>query len=372
MKSISCNTFFERGKWMHSKQKCKGIYIVIFMAILGVVVFLNPISGLAESELRFHVQPQFPESQIAGNTSYFNLNLAEGTTEMLKVTVSNASAEEVELQITAHTAFTNVNGVVEYGKNPEQSDPSLSYELGELIETPDSFSLKAGETKEVEVILNMPAEKFEGLLAGGLRIEEVPTEVEAEPKGTELSIKNTFSYIIGVVVSNDRSGVVPELDLVEVFADQLNYRNVFSATIQNLTPTFVNQLEVEAAIRAEGKEEILYQSETTKMQMAPNSHFNYPISLNGDSFQNGDYVATMTARSGEHEWTWEQKFTINQETARRLNREDVTIDTSINWWMIVAGGLFVLLLLVTVYFLYKKKKSSQPLKEKESTDNELG
>ena len=114
---------------------------------------------------------------------------------------------------------------------------------------------------------------------------------------------------------------MPELGLLDVFADQLNYRNVFSATIQNFTSTFVNQLEVEAVIREKGEKEILHETKISGMRMAPNSHFNYPVSLNGDAFQNGDYME----RSGEHEWSWEQEFTIDQETARRLNREDVTV-----------------------------------------------
>lgn len=336
-----------------SKQKKISIFIVLSFFIFT----LFPTISLAEeSELNFNVKPHFPASQVENSTSYFDLNLAADEKDTLGLTLTNSSSEEVTIKITSHTAYTNVNGVVEYGKAAAEKDPTLTYAMEELIEVPEPQTLAAGENRTIDIPIQMPKESFEGLLAGGLRIEEVREETDNEEGSQGLAINNKFSFVIGVLASNNRSTVIPELELLDVFPDQLNYRNVFSATIQNTTATFVNRLEVGAVIRAEGKDEILYQSETEKMQMAPNSQFNYPIPLNGDAFRNGDYVATITARSGEHEWTWDQKFTINQETASRLNRADVTVDTSMNWWMIAASGLFILLLIVLIYLLIKRKK----------------
>jgi len=96
---------------------------------------------------------------------------------------------------------------------------------------------------------------------------------------------------------------------------------VFSATLQNYTPTFINQLEVEAQMRAVGEEEVLYEAHRTGMPVAPNSHFHYPIPLNGDRFKNGDYVLNLTDCSGEHVWSWEETFTVDAQTVRQLNRE---------------------------------------------------
>ncbi|EYT94337.1 DUF3324 domain-containing protein, partial [Enterococcus mundtii] len=140
--------------------------------------------------------------------------------------------------------------------------------------------------------------------------------------------------------------------------DQLNYRNVISANIQNFTPTFVNRLEVEATVQKVGEEEILYQASQEQMQMAPNSNFNFPISLEGDRFRSGDYVLKMTARSGKEEWEWERKFTIDADEARALNRADVTIDTSTNWWMIGAI-MFILLLIILVIILIMKQRTTR-------------
>ncbi|MFS7388600.1 DUF916 and DUF3324 domain-containing protein [Carnobacterium maltaromaticum] len=324
-----------------------------------VLAFLRPTVVLGEETLNFHVTPELPQSQIEGTASYYNLNLNPGETETLVLLLQNDKEEPIEVKVTAHTAFTNVNGVVEYGKTAEQADPTLLYSIDELIEPIDTIELAAKESKRVELTLKMPADSFEGVLAGGLRIEEVRPEEENVDNGESIAIKNEFSYVVGVLARTSQTTVQPDLELLDVFADQANYRNVISATLQNFTPTFVNRLEVEATVQREGEDEVLYEISQSQMQMAPNSNFNFPISLEGDRFQSGDYVLNMTARSGEEEWEWTKKFTIEADEARKLNRADVTIDTSTNWWMMSAIGLFVIVLGIVIYVLLKKRKQKK-------------
>lgn len=319
---------------------------------------LFPVVGQAEEgTLNFYVTPEFPNSQVAGSSSYFDLNLSAGETEHLALKLQNASSEPIQVQVTPHTAYTNVHGVVEYGKDAEEADPSLPHSLDELIDPSGIIKLAGNETKTISVPLHMPKESFEGFLAGGLRVSEVKEqEDEGAPQGEGVAIKNEFTYVIGVVVSNSRNSVQPELELLDVFADQLNYRNVISANLQNFTPAFVNQLAVEATVQRAGEDDILYKASEEMMQMAPNSNFNFPISLEGDRFQAGEYVLKLKATSGEEEWTWERNFTIETEEARSFNRADVTIDTTINWWMIGAICLLLLLVVILLSLFIKQKK----------------
>lgn len=336
---------------------------------LVMVSFLSvfPLTGLADDEsMNFYVTPEFPDSQVEGSGSYFDLNAPAGAVETLSLKLQNAIDEPVTVAIIPHTAYTNVNGAVEYGKDAEEADTSLVHSLDELIETPEPIELAGKETKTVEITLNMPEETFEGFLAGGLRLTQVKEDVEEEtPEGEGLAIKNEFAYVVGVVVSNSRNSVQPDLDLLDVFPDQLNYRNVISATLQNFTPTFVNRLEVEASVQRKGEDEVLYEAKQEQMQMAPNSHFNFPISLNGDRFRSGEYVLNLTARSGEEEWSWTEEFTIEADQARSLNREDVTIDSSPNW-LLIGGIVFILCLLAVIaYLVVQNKKNKQSLEKKE-------
>ncbi|WP_223273156.1 DUF916 and DUF3324 domain-containing protein [Enterococcus sp. OL5] len=328
------------------------------LPLFSLLFFVFPSVAQAEETLSFYVTPEFPESQIEGSTNYFDLNLGVGETETLALKLQNASSEPIQVQVTPHTAYTNVHGVVEYGKDAQEPDNSLMYSLDELIAPSGAIELAENETKTISVPLHMPKESFAGFLAGGLRIKEVKEEQEEATSNEEgVAIKNEFAYVIGVVVSNSRDSIQSDLELLDVFADQLNYRNVISATIQNFTPTFVNRMAVEATVQRVGEDEVLYEASEEMMQMAPNSNFDFPISLEGDRFQSGDYVLNLKATSGEEEWTWERTFTIEAEEARALNRADVTIDTSLNWWMIGSIILVVLLIGVILYLLIQKKKA---------------
>ncbi|MGM0252801.1 MULTISPECIES: DUF916 and DUF3324 domain-containing protein [unclassified Enterococcus] len=340
----------------YRKNKIQQTGMILLLLLVSLVAPMRV--GAEEGTLNFYVTPEFSENQKAGNERYFQLTLPPDATEKLTLKLQNANAEAKKIKITPHTAYTNVMGVVEYGQDAEKADPTLQHSLDELIEHPEIIELGGNETKTVTLDLKMPKEAFEGFLAGGLRIEEVKEDTTEETSDEEgVAIQNEFAYIIGVVVSNNQDAVQPDLELLDVFADQLNYRNVISANLQNFTPTFVNRLEVEATVQRVGEEEILYQASQEQMQMAPNSNFNFPISLDGDRFRSGEYLLKMTARSGKEEWEWERKFTIEADEARALNQQDVTIDTSINWWMIGAIMVLVLLLGIILYlFLHKRKK----------------
>ncbi|MGG5308244.1 hypothetical protein IGK38_002976 [Enterococcus pernyi] len=339
----------------YRKNKIQQAGLVLLMVFVSLLAPMRV--SAEEGMLNFYVTPELSENQKSGNDRYFHLTLAPDATEKLTLKLQNANAEAKKIKITPHTAYTNVMGVVEYGQNAEKADPTLKYSLDELIEQPEIIELSGNETKTVTLDLNMPKEAFEGFLAGGLRVSEVKEEATEETSDEEgVAIQNEFAYIIGVVVSNKQDAVQPDLDLLDVFADQLNYRNVISANLQNFTPTFVNRLAVEATVQRVGEEDILYQASQEQMQMAPNSNFNFPISLEGDRFRSGDYVLKMTARSGEDEWEWERKFTIEADEARALNQQDVTIDTGINWWLVAAISLIILLLLLIVWLLIKKRR----------------
>jgi len=203
------------------------VLLFLFSLISNVFVYAN------DDTLNFYVSPEFPESQVEGNESYFNLNMEPGSTENLTLRLQNANEQAKKIQITAHTALTNVMGVVEYGRDAEEADPTLFYSLADLIEVPEEpIELAGNETKTISVSLIMPQEKYEGFLAGGLRITEIQEESEEETTEEEgVAIKNEFAYVVGVVVSNDRASVKPDLELLDVFADQLNYRNVISANL---------------------------------------------------------------------------------------------------------------------------------------------
>ncbi|MDB1690101.1 DUF916 and DUF3324 domain-containing protein [Enterococcus casseliflavus] len=335
------------NKILFNSKKTMMYIVVIFILTL----FFGPVA-FADQSAGFSVRPILSENQVNSEVGYFDLNLDPGESQTLSLELRNMSDEEINLSISVHTAFTNVSGVVEYGSDADVPDDTLPFFLADYIQGDGKITFSEGETKQVDLLLTLPEDKpFEGVLAAGIRVEEIKDSEHLSEES--MAIENTLSYVMGLVVSNKREQLSPELNLLDVYADQLNFRNVFSAQIQNQSGTFVNQLEVTASIYNENQTERLYSTEASGMQMAPHSNFAFPIPLNGESFVPGTYVLHLQANSGELEWEWTRLFEIDDQTSKTFNRQDITIPSQNNYWSLVS--IFLVILLLLVFFLRNRK-----------------
>ena len=75
----------------------------------------------------------------------------------------------------------------------------------------------------------------------------------------------------------------------------------------------------------------------------------------------------MTAESKGKTWHWKENFTIDGETANKLNKTDVTIENNSNWIYILIGVSLILVALILWFILWKRKKK----KEEEARKKEL-
>ncbi|WP_275667516.1 DUF3324 domain-containing protein [Bacillus haynesii] len=267
------------------------------------------------------------------------------------------------------TATTNYNGVVEYGPRDVEADSTLLYNMKDIVKTEDKVTVPSNDTYTLKLEVNMPEKEFDGVLAGGITLQE--REDESSENGTEssdgsgVSIENKFAYVVRIVLQNDKNEVTPELILNDVFADHINKRNVIKANIQNIMPMYMNQMSVEAKITEKGKSEVLYEATSESLQMAPNSNMDYPIRLDSKALKGGEYTLEMTVKSMGKTWRWTKDFTIDDEIAKELNVEDVTIQNKYTWLYIFAG-ITILLLAILLWFVFRRRKRRKEEEQEES------
>ena len=118
----------------------------------------------------------------------------------------------------------------------------------------------------------------------------------------------------------------------------------------------MNKMSVKAKVMEKGSREVLYQADKKDMQMAPNSHFRFPIPLNGQKLKAGTYTLDMTAQSMNKTWHWTKDFTIDADLAKKLNQKDVTIETDYTWMYVVLGIGLLMIALGMLLFIRKKRK----------------
>ncbi|KOS63085.1 DUF916 and DUF3324 domain-containing protein [Lysinibacillus agricola] len=336
----------------------------MLLTLVGIVmvglVWFAPFASA--SEFNFGVHTVIPENQIDKEKTYFNLKMEPNQKQTLTIRLRNDTPEDVVIEPKIHSATTNLNGVVEYGPTKAERDSSLLYELGDLIKTDKEITVPANGSKELHLNVTMPEEQFDGILAGGITLEEKESASKKEETNKGLSIENKYAYVVGITLQETDEIVEQDLQLHEVEAGQLNARNVINATLQNPTATYLNRFEVDAEVTEKGKTEVLYQSKKQDMQVAPNSSFEYPIPLDGEKFKSGEYTLHMKAKSSKESWEFEKDFTIKAEEVKQFNATDVSIEGP-NYLAYLVGLLILLVAGLLFYIVYSKKKQKKQQEE---------
>jgi len=329
----------------------------LFGILIVSLVWLTPFASA--SEFNFGVYTVIPDNQIDKQKSYFNLKMEPNQKQTLTIQLKNDTEEDVVIEPIIHSATTNINGVVEYGPTSAERDSSLPYELGDLIQTEKEITIPAKGSKDLQLNVTMPEEEFDGILAGGITLEEKKTTSKNTEETTQgVSIENRYAYVVGITLQETDEIVKQDLQLHDVKAGQVNARNVINATLQNPTATYLNRFEVDAEVTKKGKTEVLYKSEKQDMQMAPNSNFEYPISLNGEKFKSGTYTLHVKAKSSKESWEFEKDFTIKGEEVKQFNATDVSIEGP-NYLAYLVGLLILLVAGLLLFIFYSKKKQKK-------------
>ncbi|WP_353626373.1 DUF3324 domain-containing protein [Bacillus sp. JCM 19041] len=158
-----------------------------------------------------------------------------------------------------------------------------------------------------------------------------------------------------MVLQQNENSLQPTLNMLDVFPNQLNARNVIQATLQNPEAMYVNQLAVDAVVKNESGEAV-FEASQDMMQMAPNSQFDFPISLNGQPLEPGDYRLELTATAMGEEWKWDEAFSIEADEASALNESDVSIPPPDHTWTYISIGIAFITLSVVLFLIHRRKK----------------
>ncbi|EKF51515.1 DUF916 and DUF3324 domain-containing protein [Lactococcus garvieae] len=349
-------------------------WAVFTLVLSGIIAFGKPAFA---NQFNFSVKAVLPENQ-ASKASYFDLLMKPDQEQTLSVELSNSTDKSVTVEQGLASATTNLNGVVEYSPNNIKADSSLKYNMKNYVNLDKEIVLPAKTTKTVKIKVKMPATRFKGYMAGGLTYKEKQSEKKtSDSKG--ISIQNEYAYVIALLMSQESEKVAPDLKLTKVAPGQVNYRNVINANLQNPTMGYLNQMQLSETIKGIDNPKLVYKSSKEMMQMAPNSNFDYPLSLNGEKLQPGKYQLKMTVHGQKdengkyvvkdskgnetrykYEWKFTQDFEITADKARELNQKDVTIKQDNSWikWLIIA--LIILVLILILFFiLWKRRKKEE-------------
>ncbi|MTD40214.1 DUF3324 domain-containing protein [Erwinia sp. CPCC 100877] len=289
-------------------------------------------------------------------SSYYDLKVKPKETLQLQVAIDNSSSKEMTIQVEANNATTNDNGISSYLKEKER-DSSLTVAFEDLSKVKEEkIKIPAKSTKNAVVDVTIPEEPFKGEILGGLHFTKVKTEDEEEQKST---IGTNIAYTIGVLLRESDEEITPEMAMNGVITEQRNYRNYISANLQNRAPCMIKELKAHAQVYKKGTDELCYEASNDAMRMAPNSNFNFGISLEDQKFVPGDYTMKVTGTADGTPFEFSEDFKISAEEAKEYNKNAIFVqEEGTPYWVYVMGLCGILLVGLLLFLLIKKRRGT--------------
>lgn len=305
----------------------------------------------------YTVKAEIPDNQINKNVNFFDLKVTPGSTQDLKIQITNNDSQDHQYAVGVNQAVTNNNGIVDYSEHGLKKDASLKYDIESMFGKPQEVTVPANSTKEVTLKMTTPNAKFKGMILGGIRVIQLKqtTGQKANP-GQVLKLKNQYAYVLAVQIQQNTDAVKPNLKLVKGLATNENSREVVAAQLQNNTPTLINQAEVKTEITPEDGSNIVLKSDKKNLTFAPNSTFDLGVNAMDQSLKAGKYTMRINAKGDNNTQAWSMKknFVITKAEANELKQSAKTSPAAVasrpNYKLIVGlsilGAILIIALLI--------------------------
>lgn len=322
----------------------------------------------ADFGVGFNYKVVKPENQKS-TVGYFDLKMSPGQKQTVQIELSNGTEHEMVIGVSLNGAKTNGNGVIEYGPTTIEDDKSLKYNFVDVVKGPKEVKIPAKSMVPLDLEITMPESSFDGSISGGIQMKQMTKEEKKEEK--KAGITNEYAFLVGMILNETDTKVEPDLAFNKAYAGLTNYRNAVFLNFSNVEAEYLEDMTVDAQIMKGDSKEVLYDTKKAGMRMAPNTMIDFPVEMNGDRMEPGEYTAHILVTAGDKKWEWTEKFSITDEEADKFNSQDVSLtqERGINWRLIamIVGGVVVVALIV--FFVVRaignnNKKKKKQLKKK--------
>ncbi|OTP51275.1 hypothetical protein A5884_000470, partial [Enterococcus sp. 7D2_DIV0200] len=201
-------------KMIFIKKRVKGLFIML--SIFSSFLLTVPVNANEEKTAGmagFTYSIKFPDNQIDKELGYYHLKMNPGEQQNLDIALSNPSSEKVTVDVKINGAKTNQNGVIEYGESSIKNDSSLKFNFTDVVKAPQSVELAPGETKNLELKVNMPETEYDGIIAGGIQLMRAGQAEDDPNNGGGSKIINQYAYVVALVLQETDTIIIPDLSL---------------------------------------------------------------------------------------------------------------------------------------------------------------
>ncbi|MDO7798984.1 DUF916 and DUF3324 domain-containing protein [Enterococcus avium] len=326
------------------------------LLLVSIAFLINgSVSQAKELAAGFTIEGIPNEKQIDKDVGYFYLKENPSETDDIKVKLVNDSDKPKTLQINVVDANTNVNGTVDY-TGELKNHSSLTHPLTSIVEaSKKEVTVPKHSEMETTLKVNMPTESFEGVIVGGV----VVSEKNKETKKENMSIGNTYSYTLAIVLTNNENTPIKNnvsLELNSVGAILFDGKKIVEAKILNKNPYIFDNATITGAIYEKESGKKIISNKKEKVVIAPYSTYPLQFDWEKENLKPGVYRFVGKATSGDKQWLFEDEFEITGKQAKKLNTESVFkvyIPTWLDFGSLIAGGIATI---GTIWLFIRKQR----------------
>lgn len=279
--------------------------------------------------------------------TFYDLLAKPATTINLTIEIKNSGNQSAEYRVDLRNAITNNYGKIVYAQT-NQTPKSTSPTLAQLNPTIKRITLAANQTQQVSIPITLPKTATPGIILGAIHVEKVLSKAET-PKNTQ--VINHYSMEIPVVVRSMPSST-PQLNLklTNIKAGLgTNRQPAILATLHNPTAWVLSPMSVDAKVYPANQKKAIYTTQAKKLDLAPNSEFDFGIATKKKDLKPGRYRLDLVAKSNQYNWHFSQYFTIKKDSIKAIDKQLIHPKKAFNFiWLLI-----ILLLLIILYLLYR-------------------
>lgn len=307
------------------------------------------------------VIPVQNEYQVNKNTGFYDLELQPGQKTQLQMKLANTDTKAIVVKMQAISSTTDNGSHISYAEPDKSKDNSLTHPLSSLIKIPKAYeklTIPARTTALFHMPLTMPAQKFNGVVLGAIRV--TPVVKASKTSG----LHNTYGYSVAVRLSNGL-GEQPDLRLTNLAVTHDFAGTNVDVSLQNFKAAMLRNGKLDTRVTKRGQNRTLKALQVNKASAAPNSTWTVSTPWDG-AVAPGDYTMHVTYTttdpqfSGTKVWKFSRNFHISTVDAARYNLTNLNIP----WWVYAILAVILLLLIVVIILLIKRRKGDKRRVEK--------
>ncbi|MFD0898033.1 WxL protein peptidoglycan domain-containing protein [Loigolactobacillus binensis] len=280
--------------------------------------------------------------QITGSHSErFQLIVKPGTTRKLQVTLTNFAATSQTIVLTPRNATTSAQGKIGFtraGKLNEAPD------FRQMV-TPQRYKLAAHAKKLVTIRLQVPPQKFSGLLIGGLHFYSATDHAAVVD--------------VPVWLTETNRSVPPRLALAGITARTYGGQPYLLINLENRSEALLKKVTVDLKITHAG---LLGIGSTTNSfvqtypSFAPYTQLPLVWGRAKNPVQSGRYQITGTITSQGKQWSIKQRTVLTRAAAKQANAKASNLVQDYTWLLLLVIGLLIVVNVLVIAKIIRKYK----------------